>query len=103
MTDGTIKDPETGQEINIEDLIPKDVYALVKHLIAVLGSNAWIYMGLQMNPLTKSVTKDLNQARLAIDCAAALADKISAYVEEKERQELKVLIQNLQMNYVQHT
>jgi len=103
MTDGTIKDPETGQEINIEELIPKDVYSLVKHLIAVLGHNAWVYMGLQMNPLTKSMTKDMNQARLAIDCASALAEKVESFVDQKEKQEIKILIQNLQMNYVQHT
>lgn len=91
----------SSEDINIEELIPKDVYSLVKHLVVVMAHNAWVYMGLQMNPLSKTVTKDAAQARLAIDCAAALIEKITPFVDEKEKEEFKILIQNLQMNYIQ--
>lgn len=103
MPEETSNPIEDAQKINLQDLIPKDVYALVKQLIAVLGHNAWVYMGLQMNPLTSTTTKDLTQARLAIDCTAALIEQVQNFVDEAERQELKILIQNLQMNYIQQS
>jgi hypothetical protein len=88
---------------NLEELMPKDVYGLVKVLIATLAEQAWTFMGLHMNPMTKTVTKDLAQARLAIDCAAALNEKLSPFLGEKERTEYMALIQTLQMNYVQQS
>lgn len=92
-----------GAGQNLEELLPKDVYTLIKYLIASLAEQSWTFMGLHMNPFTKSITKDLVQARLAIDCAAALNEKLSPFLSDKEKAEYMALIQNLQMNYVQQS
>jgi len=86
----------------MEDLIPRDVYTLIRYLITTLAQQAWIFMGLQMNPFTNSVTKDITQAKLAIDCAVTLLEKISEHLEPAERQEYQTIIQNLQLNFFQH-
>ncbi len=92
-----------GAGQNLEELLPKDVYTLVKYLIASLAEQAWTFMGLHMNPFTKSITKDLKQARLAIDCAVALNEKLAPFLTEKEKTEYMALIQTLQMNYLQQS
>jgi hypothetical protein len=89
------------KDLPLEDILPKDVYTLIKSLVAVFAQQAWVYMGLHMNPLTGKVAKDLTQAKLAIDCAAVLVEKAAPFMEERERHEFTALIQNLQMNFIQ--
>lgn len=89
------------KDLPLEEILPKDVYTLVKSLVAVFAQQAWVYMGLHMNPLTGKVEKDLVQAKLAIDCAAALVEKAGKFMEEREKQEFQALVQNLQMNFIQ--
>lgn len=87
----------------LEELIPKDVYTLLKYFIATLSQQAWVFMGFQMNPLTGGITKDLKQARLAIDTASAIVEKLSQFVDEKEVKEYQTIIQTMQMNFVQQS
>jgi hypothetical protein len=87
----------------MEELMPRDVYTLLKVLITTLAQQAWIFMGLQMNPFTNSVTKDIVQAKLAIDSAIVLLEKLSEHLEPAERQEYQTIIQNLQLNFFQQS
>ena len=89
------------QNINLDDLFPKDTYGLVKSVIASLGQQAWINLGMQPNPLTHKVEKDLKQAKLAIDCTVSLCEILKPYSSQKEKTELETLVQNLQLNFVQ--
>ena len=89
------------QNISLDDLIPKDTYGLVKQIIASLGKQAWINLGMQVNPLTQKVEKDLKQAKLAIDCTTSLCEIMKQYSSPKEKIELDTLVQNLQLNFVQ--
>jgi len=73
------------KDLPFEEILPKDVYTLVKSLVAVFAQQAWVYMGLHMNPLTGKVDKDLVQAKLAIDCAAALVEKVGPSMGDKEK------------------
>ena len=89
------------QNISFDDLIPKDTYGLVKNVIASLGQQAWINLGIQPNPITKKIEKDLKQAKLAIDCTVSLCEIMKQYSSPKEKIELDTLVQNLQLNFVQ--
>lgn len=80
-----------------------DVYSVVRWMINLLYSHAWQYMGLIVNPQTKAITKDLNQARLAIDCISSLVDRIESNMEEQEKKEYRALLSDLQLNFVQQS
>jgi hypothetical protein len=76
---------------------------LVRLRIAELSELAWIHMGLVANPLTQRIVKDLPQARLAIDCAAALVEQLQPHLDEREKRELRTLLANLRINYVEQS
>lgn len=88
---------------NLEKLLPGDVYGVINICIALLAEQAWIHMGLHLNPSTKEVKKDLQQATLAIDCIQCLMDKTEDRLDENLTKELKNLLSNLRLNFVQQS
>lgn len=74
---------------------------LVRVTMVQLSMSAWIHLGLLANPGDNKVAKDLAQARLAIDCIAALVEKLSPTVQPQEREELQRMLTDLRMNFVQ--
>lgn len=76
---------------------------LVRIFIAELQTRALMHMGLIPNPATRLVAKDLPQARLAIDCVAALIEQLHPMAAPAEREELQHLLTNLRLNFVQHS
>ncbi|NCO33134.1 MAG: hypothetical protein AUJ92_11155 [Armatimonadetes bacterium CG2_30_59_28] len=80
-----------------------DVPTLVQFLIGELSARAWINLGLIQNPMTKLVVKDISQARLAIDCMAALVEKISPHLEDEEKRQYDRLLNDLRMNFLQQS
>jgi hypothetical protein len=77
-----------------------DVYTVVTWMIGMLASSAWQTMGLQIDQSSGKIEKDLVQAKVAIDCVMALADRISAHMDESGKRELRGLISDLQLNFV---
>jgi len=90
----------TGNNINLDSLIPKDIYSSVQMMIASLGQQAWVLMGMQTNPLTEAFEKDLKQAKIAVDCVTALTEIIKPHSDGQQQLELETLKQNLQLNIV---
>lgn len=80
-----------------------DTLTLVHLFIGELGARTWMHLGLLQNPVTKLVVKDLPQARLAIDCVAALIEKIGPEISDDERRDYRRLLNDLRMNYVQQS
>ena len=78
-----------------------DVYSVAKWVIGIMAATAWQYMGLQVNPATGTIEKDLIQARIAVDTVVFLGDKINPHLNEAERREIRFLISDLQVNFVQ--
>ncbi len=107
MSDNIFKDAMeklqelTKQNISLEDLMPKDIYSTVQMMIASLGQQAWVNMGMQPNPLSGAVQKDLKQAKVAVDCVTALTEIIKDGLERQQQLELETLKQNLQLNLIQ--
>lgn len=88
---------ENGEQVEMPDI---KVLDLVFYTVSMLVEQAWVKMGLRANPATNTITKDLDEARLAIDSVAALVGVIESKVEPQMQTELKNLTANLQMNFV---
>ena len=78
-----------------------DAQAVVLTCITLLASKAWEAMSLVPDPVTKQIERHLDEAQLAIDAAAALADLIRNRLPDAERRELETLLTNLRLNYVE--
>ena len=91
-----------------EESAPRDlpligVADLMRIFVAELHTRAWIHLGLMANPQTNLLVKDLSEARLAIDCIAALVEKLLPITPAAEREELKRMLTDLRLNYVQQS
>ena len=71
--------------------------------IDILNQGAWIALGLLSDPSTGKIEQDLSQARIAIDCLRLLAEKVEADLDDVTRRELKTLLNDLQVNFVQQS
>jgi len=92
----TAAEPE-GQPVSV------DVYTLLRISIAQLASIAWQMMGLQPDPFTNQIRTDTNQARVAIDAAAALVDQLKPHLQEQEARDYQTLLTDLRLNFVSHS
>jgi len=62
---------------------------------------AWVGLGLQPHPITGKVAEDLPEARVAIDVLGDLVDRFEQLRGEKEVRDLRLVLSNLRINYVQ--
>lgn len=80
---------------------PVDVYSLLNYFIGILSAQCWQWLGLMKNPVTGQLETDLEQAKVAIDTISALANQLEPKLSESEATELKDLLSNLRINFVQ--
>ncbi len=92
--------PQEGAQ---EQPISVDVYAILKISIAQLANIAWQMMGLQPDPFTNQVRKDMVQARIAIDAATALAEQLKPHIHGQEMKDYQTLLTDLRLNFVSHS
>jgi hypothetical protein len=78
-----------------------DAPALVMTCLSLLATKAWEAMGLVPNPRTKQIERNLDDAQIAIDAAAALAGVLKPRTAEAERREIETLLANLRINFVE--
>lgn len=90
------KDPGS----NVLDISTLDIYPILGFFLNILNVKAWQYMGLRVDPNTQKIQKDLQKAILTIDCVAFIIDKLAPQLEEDERNKLRALLTDLQINYV---
>ena len=79
---------------------PLDVYAVLRVSIAQLAGVAWQMMGLQADPFTNKLHKDIEQARIAIDATAALVEKLVPHIQGQEIRDYQNLLTDLRLNFV---
>lgn len=79
---------------------PTDVRALLSMTVAMLAESAWVKLGLRADPLTGKIERDLEQARLAIDCLSDLTARLSPSQDEATRREFQNLLTDLRLNFV---
>jgi len=95
---GGENEKETGS--NILDISTLDVYPILGFFLNILNVKAWQYMGLRVDPKTQKIKKDFKKAILTIDCVAFIIDKLAPQLEDAERNKLRSLLTDLQINYV---
>jgi hypothetical protein len=91
---------EERKEIPALDVTALDTYALLGLFIGILSAQAWQHMGLRVKPGTDKIEKDFERARVAIDCILFLVDKLEPHVPDAEKNRLRTLVTDLQMNFV---
>ena len=81
------------------DIASLDTYVLLELFINVLSAQAWQHMGLRVRTGTDKIEKDFERARVAIDCIAFLIDKLETHIQESEKNRLRSLLADLQINF----
>ena len=94
------KESEKENGSNVFDISTLDVYPILGFFLNILNVKAWQYMGLRVDPKTQKIQKDLKKAILTIDCVAFIIDKLAPQLEDDERNKLRALLTDLQINYV---
>ena len=89
------------QEPSSVDISLLDIYQLLSLFVMLLSEQAWRYIGLRVYPGTNEIRKDLVKAHVAIDCIIALVDKMEPYLDDAEKERLRRLITDLQINYAE--
>ena len=89
------------QEAGSVDISLLDIYQLLELFVMLLSEQAWRYMGLQVDPRTKEINRDFIKAHVAIDSIIALVEKMEPYLSSAEKERLRNLITNLQINFAQ--
>ena len=79
-------------------------YDLIGYCLNLLASQAWQKLGLLADPQTGEAKPDLVEAKLAIDVVGDLAAHLESasdtQVSSDMRRELRVLLNDLRLNYV---
>jgi hypothetical protein len=83
-----------------QELQPVDVYAVLRLCIAQLSAVAWQKMGLQPDPFTNAIDKDVEQAKSAIDATAALVGMLLPKLQGQEARDYQNLLTDLRMNFL---
>ena len=69
----------------------------------MLAAHAWQKIGLQASPATGRIDKDLGEARVAIDSLEPLVEQLAKRVPPRDANELRAVLSNLRVNYVQQS
>jgi len=97
------KGSEEEEKKGFMDVGVLDTYTLLGLFINLLSLKAWQDMGLRTAPGTDKIEKDLDRARVAVDCLAYLIDKLEPHVGNEEKNKLRSLLADLQINFVEQS
>lgn len=78
-----------------------NVYETLQFITGLLAEQAWQFMGLHMPPGRKELVRDMVQAKLAIDTVIFVSDKLHPHLSEDDRKAIRVVVSDLQLNFVQ--
>jgi hypothetical protein len=84
------------------DISALDTYTTLKLFLNILAGQATMKMGLIVDPHTNKIEKDINQARIAIDCFQFISKQLEAHLSEDEKKKLSSMLSDLQINFVTH-
>ncbi len=81
---------------------PISVATVLFETVEFMTALAWQKMGLQPDMMTRRLEPDLDEAKLAIDAAAALSEIILPQLDsEEDKRQIQNIIRDLKVNYVQ--
>ena len=73
---------------------------LFLQLVLMFQTAAFQQMGKIMNPLTKKIDKDLNQAKFSIDMIETIQEKTKGNLTQEEQKFIDHVLFELRMNYL---
>ena len=92
--------PSSEQETGAPgDRTPVNVFALAQFYLGVFVDLAFQRMGLHADAVSGTVVRDMEQAKVAVDISAFLAEAIMPKVADSGRRELMGLVRDLRLNY----
>lgn len=80
-----------------------EVTPMIQQFLAEISARAAIHMGLMPNPYTRLVAKNDAEARLAIDCFAAVYETIEQRLDPAIKKEYARVLNDLRVNFAQQT
>lgn len=92
---------ETGSRDSAGELQPLSVYTVIVAMTDQMASVAWQKLGLQPDPITGTIQKDLEEAKVAIDLATHLASFVEPKLDAEDKRQMHNLIRDLRINYVE--
>jgi hypothetical protein len=92
---------ESEAEPTDEQLPEITVYSLLRMSIGMYIEQAWVHLGVRMDPTRNRVEQNLPCAKVAIDTVEFMARQLQPDLDENERKDLDLALANLRMNYVQ--
>jgi hypothetical protein len=95
------REPSAATSEERTERVPLHAPDLVRWCVSLLATSAWQEMGLIPDPATNTVERNLDDARLAIDAAAALIEHLRPRAADLERRELDNLLATLRLNFVE--
>ena len=85
----------------METPTPQKLEATFSTLIISIASSAVVSLGIEKNPQTNQLEKNLDLAQYSIDLLVMLRDKTRSNLSEPEKNYLDAIIQDLQLKFVQ--
>jgi hypothetical protein len=79
----------------------QNLEATFSTLVISIASSAVVNLGIEKNPQTNQMEKNLDIARYSIDLLIVLRDKTKNNLTDSEKNYLEAIIQDLQMKYIQ--
>jgi hypothetical protein len=86
-----------------EDREPVDVFDIIAYSLDTFSSLAWQKLGLQPDMIAGGVEVNLEQARIAIDVAAKLAEFIEPKLDEEDKRRVQSMLSDLRISYLRQT
>ena len=84
-----------------EEAQPLSIYAVLAATLDQFSGVAWQKMGLQPDPFTGKIERNLSEAKIAIDVCAQIGVHLEETLDEEDRREVHNLLRNLRLNYVE--
>ncbi len=97
------KNNAENRQSEMVDIRSLDTYSLLGMFVGLLTEKAWQTMGLRTKPGSEKIEVDFDQARVAIDTTAFLAEKVQPHLPDIEKRRLEGIVADLKLNYVRVT
>ncbi len=90
------------QPDGVVDIAALPVWQIIPIFMGILDRAAWQRIGLVVNPQSQKIEKDLEQARVAIDCYESLLKQLGDKIPPDVKRHLEGRLTDLKLNYSSH-
>ena len=90
-----------SDERTVDSPSPLSIYDVIAVLVDQMASIAWQKLGLQPDPMTGKIVRDLSEAKVAIDLTTHLSSFIEPRLDEEDRRRIHGLVRDLRINFVE--